>query len=68
LKRRLQASGYRHQGSGYETRVALADTKSDGEALSPYLMVPEAPTPVANGPENLKSETCSLMPPAKAYS
>jgi len=63
---RHQVSGIRHQGSGNETSVALADTKSTGEAPlsnpSPFA----APVGVANGQENLKPETCSLKPSAKA--
>jgi hypothetical protein len=66
LNNRFQASGYRHQGSGDETICERVEARSNGEAQPLYPVVPEAPTAVANGPEYLKPETCSLKPPAKA--
>ena len=58
---RHQVSGIRHQGSGNETSVALADTKSTGEAPLSNPSAFAAPVGVANGQENLKPETCSLQ-------
>jgi adenosylcobyric acid synthase len=49
----------RHQGSGNETSVALADTKSTGEAPLSNPSGFAAPVGVANGQENLKPETFS---------
>jgi hypothetical protein len=62
LKRRHQASGIRHQGCGNETGVALAKARFYGETP----LAPVMPAAVATGQENLKPETCSLMPAAKA--
>ena len=68
MKERLQASGFRHQGYGDETGVALADTKSHGEAPLPDRVVLATPAAVATGPRDLKPDACSLMPSAKADS
>jgi hypothetical protein len=61
---RHQASGYRPQGSGDETGIALARARSNGETPPPDPVVSAAT--VANGRETLKPETCSLKPSAKA--
>ena len=62
---RHQASGYRHQGYANETGVALAEAVSNCEVppLDPVVLA--APTAVTKGLENLKPETCCLMPVAE---
>jgi hypothetical protein len=62
--RRFQVSGYGPQGSGNETGIALAEARSNGEAQPPDPVASAAT--VANGRENLKPETCSLKPSARA--
>ena len=57
MKSRHQASGYRPQGSGNESGIALAEARSNGEAPPPDPVVSAAT--VANGRENLKPETFS---------
>ena len=59
MKERLQASGFRHQGYGDETGVALAGTKPNGEAPLPNQVVLATPVAVANGQENLKLDAFS---------
>lgn len=61
MKGRYQASGRRHQGSGYEARVALAVTGSSGEARV------ADPSAMANGVEYLKPDTCGLKPSGKRH-
>jgi hypothetical protein len=55
LRRRLQVSGHRLQGCGYEMDVALAGTRSNVEAspANPRVCV----SAEANGLEDLRSET-----------
>jgi hypothetical protein len=62
LNERHQASGIRHQGGENEAGVPLAKARFYGEAQ----LTPEMPAAVATGQENLKPETCSLKPSAKA--
>jgi hypothetical protein len=64
LNNRFQVSGYRPQGN--ETSVGRVGAGSNVEALLHDPMVPEASLAVANGPENLKPDTCSLIPYLKA--
>jgi hypothetical protein len=66
LKRRLQVSGYKLQGCGYRTDVALVDTKSNGQTslTNPKVSV----SVIASDTPCLKPETCSLMPLYKADS
>ena len=58
MKGRLQVSGYRLQGRGYGTDVALVDTKSDGQTslTNPKVSV----SVVASDTPCLTPETCSL--------
>lgn len=57
MKIRYQASGYRHQGSGYGACVALAVMRSSGEVPVLGASGPAVTSAAANGAGYLKPDT-----------
>jgi len=62
---RLQASGFRHQGSGDGMGTTRTESGPNGKASTADLVGPAEPTLDPNGPQNLEPETCSLKPSGK---